>query len=142
MRRIFGGSIGLDPCSDILPFRHHAERNLSEGGLETPWEGDTFFNPPYSQLSEWVPYGAQQKGATVIALIPPSIGTNYWHEHVFGSAQAICFVKGRLAFRDPDTDIPAGQNRYDSAYVLWRARGDVYQRFYEECSRIGRVVVP
>lgn len=140
VRRIFGGVIDLDPCSDILPFRHHALQNFTTEGLKVGWHGNTFVNPPYSQLATWVPRCSAEMQATVIALIPPSVGTNYWHDQIFAKAQAVCFVKGRFAFRDPDTDIPAAQNRYDSSYVLWRAKGDVYKRFWEECSRIGRVV--
>lgn len=135
------GDVDLDPCADVDPEQHFADKNWHVDG-NRPWHGRVFVNPPYSRLAMWVPLMSRPGPDAVVALIPPSTGTRYWHEHVFSSAQAVCFVAGRLSFRDPLTNEPGTNNRYDSAFVLWHAKGKIYQRFHEEYSQIGKVVVP
>ena len=52
--KILGG-IDLDPCAD--PKRRVAASNhftKEENGLERPWSGRVFLNPPFSNSSDWV----------------------------------------------------------------------------------------
>jgi len=145
LRRVFRvlGDVDLDPCADVDPKQQFARESWTDRG-NRPWgKRRVFLNPPYSRLAMWVPLCARPDQGPVIALIPPSTGTAYWHSAIFGAAQAVCFFRGRLAFRDSDTDEPAGQNRYDSAAVLWGADSATYQRFwYEYGGEVGKVVVP
>lgn len=161
LERIFAvlGDVDLDPCASADEEHQFAAENWSESKLHVNFhnrvdmdekidasEGKRVFaNPPYSKLSVWVPFLASLGGPT-IALIPPSVGTSYWHEDVFNSrkdsgAQAVCFVRGRISFLDADGQ-PARQNRYESAFVLWRAPTDIYVRFFDLFSEVGKVVVP
>lgn len=141
LARVFDvlGDVDLDPCADADPDNHVAVDNWDSGG-NRPWHGRVFVNPPYSVLAMWVPLCTRPGPQAVLALIPPSTGTGYWHQHVFGQAREICFVKGRISFLDPDTGEPVTANRYESAYVLWTSDGKIIGRFRREYASVGRVV--
>lgn len=53
VRDLFGGSIGLDPCTEeVNPLR--AETYYTKDGLLLPWQDRTWCNPPYDQLPQWL----------------------------------------------------------------------------------------
>jgi len=158
-RTVLGG-LDLDPAATRAPSAHFAKQNYSRGGLDRGWLGRVYLNPPYSQLKLWIPHASQQVGATVLALVPPSVGTSYWHRYVWPpngqapwkweekradeprTAAAVAFPQGRIAFLDR-RGRPCGGNRYESAFVLWRSDEhdeEIVDRFCQVFARRGRVV--
>lgn len=105
-------------------------------GCETQFRGASVFaNPPYSQniLGRSVRRMAEQSArhdTTVVALIPPNVGTSWWHEVVMTQASEVRFFKGRIAFEfcgNPITmwdakreKLVEGSNRGDSCLVIFR----------------------
>jgi hypothetical protein len=164
----FGGDVDLDPCPNPDPEYQFAtfnplDKNGDPCGLDAKWPGSRcFYNPPYSQTKGWVAKATDEPCVNSIGLIPPSVGTAYWHEHIFAHdhverpADAVCFYKGRIDFLAPkgmqsvgrgiweyEADspwVPYKINRYDSAFVL---RGIEYlDPFCRVFETVGRVVRP
>jgi phage N-6-adenine-methyltransferase len=72
-----------------------------QDALRQPWDGAVFCNPPYGrQIGKWLKRGreAAAAGATVVFLIHARTDTRWFHEHVYGIADKIRFVRGRLKF--------------------------------------------
>ncbi|ABK77250.1 N-6-adenine-methyltransferase [Cenarchaeum symbiosum A] len=111
VRRVLGGVICLDPCSNprsvvgaeveyMLPARD---------GLEEKWNYPKIYvNPPYgadrargTKISDWLRRCAEagKSGSEVLALVPVATNTSHWKMHVFGRADAVCFLRDtRLRF--------------------------------------------
>lgn len=93
------GPFDLDPaCPPVMPWPTAATM-LSEAqdGLQTPWEGRVWLNPPFGQeWQRWVEKLADHGNG--IALIPARTETEAFYRLVWGRAHAICFVKGRPHF--------------------------------------------
>jgi phage N-6-adenine-methyltransferase len=102
------GSIDLDPASndkaqDII--RAATYYTKEDNGLDKPWKGNIFLNPPYSHpevkyfvdklLNELKP------GQQAILLTNNNTDTNFFHDAA-QRAMAICFTKGRINFLKPD----------------------------------------
>ena len=77
------------------------------GGLTYDWGVSNFVNPPYSEISTWIRKGYEenQKGKTVIFLIPSRTDTRWWHDYVM-KATEIRFIKGRLKFGGAKNSAP------------------------------------
>lgn len=90
----------LDPCSPPggLPWVP-ADRFLSaaDDGLHSPWEGRVWMNPPYGRgvTHKWMRRLAAHGDG--VALIFARTETSWWQE-VVPSADAVCFIAGRLSF--------------------------------------------
>ncbi len=97
----------MDPC----PL--HADFN----GLEIPWVGAVFVNPPYGRgniIVPWIKKGweAAQAGALVVLLLPSRTDTRWWHEYVMKGE--IRFIQGRLHFSGTKFNAP-----FPSAVVVF-----------------------
>jgi site-specific DNA-methyltransferase (adenine-specific) len=87
-------------------------------GLKHSWEGEVVFcNPPYNEgnktrdtLRNWVEKCFRESlypNTKVVALIPASVDTTYFHDFIWNKAE-VRFIKGRVRFFD------AQGNRRDS----------------------------
>jgi phage N-6-adenine-methyltransferase len=90
-----------------------------DDGLELPWRGKVFMNPPYGRtLRQWVSKAqaevTERRAALVVALVPARTETLWWHQHIAGAADAF-MLRGRLSFGN-GTPAP-----FPSALVLWGA---------------------
>jgi phage N-6-adenine-methyltransferase len=115
----FGGQIDLDPCDNeySLTNARISYKLPGNDGLHRSWKvaldgteiRNVFCNPPYGRdperktsIADWVEraygYGCDDDGPEVILLIPSSTETGFWHEYIWPHADAICFIKGRIAF--------------------------------------------
>ena len=97
-----GGTIGLDPCT--LPTNPCAAQTFyapPQDGAVLPWEAATIFvNPPYSKARErWVKRCVQAgvEGRKVILLMPAATDTRIF-QYAMETADAVCFIKGRVKF--------------------------------------------
>lgn len=94
------GPFDLDPCaSKPQPFRT-AKRMWTVGGLGDPWFNRVWLNPPYgNETGLWLKKMASHGNG--IALVFARTDTQMFHRHVWASASAIFFLRGRLNFYTP-----------------------------------------
>jgi hypothetical protein len=99
VRADLGGSIELDPCTETdNPTGAHFF--YVDRGLERPWAGAIFCNPPYGKAREpWVDrcIEAGAAGHRVVLLMPAATDTRCF-QRAAHSADEIVFVCGRLKF--------------------------------------------
>jgi phage N-6-adenine-methyltransferase len=96
------GGFDLDPAAGCEPEHIAAERyTVEDDGLTTPWFGDVWVNPPYGRPHNrpWAERIAGQATRnevdTVTALVPASVGTNWWQDNYAG-ADWYTVVDGRV----------------------------------------------
>lgn len=132
----------LDVCASPQNAKCKAYFTKAQNGLEQPWTGTCWMNPPYGRdIGRWVrkAHESSLNGATVVCLIPARTDTAWWHDYVT-KADEVRFVRGRLRFGDAKNAAP-----FPSAIVVFRgkldrdtrwARGVFYRRAAEAgCTR-------
>ena len=93
------GEFDLDPCSPINRPWDTAKKhyNIFDNGLEQPWVGRVWCNPPYGkETAIWLKRCAEYGNA--IALTFARTGTKMFFSCVWDKATAVLFIKGRLKF--------------------------------------------
>jgi hypothetical protein len=103
------GPFDLDPCSPVKRPWATARRHYTviDDGLRKPWKGRVWCNPPYGrETPKWLKRCREHGNA--IALVFARTETRMWIEDVWGSADAVLFLFGRLHFYNVDgTRAPA-----------------------------------
>ena len=135
------GEINLDPCADDgrhIPAQEHY--TFDDNGLEKPWWGKVYMNPPYSHPGVWM-RKLQLEFETgnvdeAIALVPAATDTN-WLSPVL-KTQPVCFWKGRIKFLGQDYQ-PKSSARQSHVLVYW---GNNWQKFREVFEEYGVVYFP
>jgi hypothetical protein len=150
IKNFFGGSIALDPCSNVYSLVH-AEKEFSlpqNDGLKENWNYPTIYmNPPYGSdrergttIKNWLAKCAlthNQFGSEILALVPVATNTGHWKQSVFGQARAICFLYDtRLKFLENGQDTGKGAPM-SCAMIYW---GHDYNKFYDIFIDFGAVV--
>lgn len=69
--------------------------------------------------------------AEVIALIPASVDTAHWQAHIFKTASAVCFIKGRLKFGGGTGPAPMA-----CAVVYWGTERTPFQKIFRPFGRV------
>ena len=109
----------LDPCATSENAKCTKYFTVEDDGLKQDWSNDVvFMNPPYGrEIKYWVQkaYEESLKGATVVCLIPSRTDTKYWHDYIFGKADDIRFLRGRLKFGDSKNPAP-----FPSAIIIYK----------------------
>lgn len=93
------GEFDLDPCcpSDAPFFHATTNYTIEDDGLAKAWFGRVYCNPPYGRNMElWLE--KLKRHGDGIALIFARTETRCFFEHVWNSADALLFVKGRIRF--------------------------------------------
>jgi len=104
------GEFDLDPCCPpVMPWRTAKEMHHYPDmgcGLSMPWDNKRLFlNPPYgTETFKWMRKFAEHKRG--VALIFARTDTKGFHDHVFSTARAIYFLKGRVKFYREDGSCP------------------------------------
>lgn len=77
------------------------------------------------------------------ALIPASTGAKWFEPYVWQSAQAGCFLKGRISFLNPDTGEPdpAGSGRFWSFVGFWGVDPDPFFEAFADHGELARLNV-
>ena len=100
------GEFDLDPASSPEAFNlnQSAKRYYSarENGLQQPWEGRIWLNPPYSNplAQQFLSKMAEHNNG--IALVFSKIEAKWFHDIVFRYATAVKFLYNRVQFYRPD----------------------------------------
>jgi hypothetical protein len=111
------GEFDLDPCANIRNPRRLAAGGFPVGGLDLPWSGRVWCNPPYGEDCKlWLRKLADHGDG--IALIPPRVGSHWFHAEVLNRATAVLFLRGRVSFLD-DNLRPVSGNNVDSVLVAF-----------------------
>jgi hypothetical protein len=96
-----GLDFDLDPCAPIGGPAHVPAATyytVLDDGLRRPWEGRVFLNPPYgSEAKRWV--AKLMEHGNGIALVFTRTDAK-WGQAALRAADAVCFIKGRLAFEE------------------------------------------
>lgn len=130
------GGFDLDPaCPPDMPWQT-ATIMMHEGGLEADWRGRVWLNPPFGkEAAAWLRKLAAHGDG--IALIPARTETAMFFESVWGTADAVCFVKGRPHFHYPDGERAPFNSGAPIALIAYG--GQNRARLIN--SRLGRVVL-
>lgn len=145
VKKVFGGRICLDPCSNEWSVVHaKTEYRLPEkDGLKESWDYPTIYvNPPYgsdkerkTKIKHWIYQCArahEEYGSEVIALVPVATNTSHWKEYVWGRATAVCFLYDtRLRFLVAGKDEGKGAPM-SCAMVYWNKNYDTFFRIFIE----------
>jgi phage N-6-adenine-methyltransferase len=96
------GPFDLDPCSPVDRPWDTAARHLTiaDDGLDHPWEGRVWLNPPYSDVESWIRRLAAHDNG--IALVFARTETAWWFESIWPRASALLFLRGRITFHHGD----------------------------------------
>lgn len=149
VRKCFGGSIELDPCSnEFSTVGADVEYRLPEhDGLRESWNYRTIYvNPPYgsdpargTRILHWFirMADAATSGASVIALVPVATNTSHWKRCVYPLARSICFLyEPRVRFYINGVEDPKGAPM-SCAVIYW---GDDPTAFSDAFNDHGAVV--
>lgn len=97
--------------------------SIDDDALIQEWHGRVFCNPPYGRkINRWVEKAyleSQQDYCELIGLLIPSrTDTSYWHDFIFGKADEIRFIRGRLKF---EVNGIGGENApFPSALIIYK----------------------
>ena len=91
------GRFDLDPCGEA----HHKTAKLiyTENGLDKPWFGRVWLNPPYSQVGDWLERLAEYQWG--IALVFARTDTK-WAQKFIPRAASVFFPEKRIRFLHKD----------------------------------------
>jgi hypothetical protein len=116
-----GLEFDLDPCAPRLPAADwipaRERYSLPEDGLDLPWQGCVWLNPPYGkEAGRWVEALAEHGEG--VALVFARTDVRWWHRAV-PSASAVCFIAGRLTFIAGAGQSAPGNSGGPSALIAW-----------------------
>ncbi len=97
------GHFDLDPCAAVNQPWGTAETHFTihDDGLSKQWHGRVWLNPPYGlKSSKWLSRLADHGNG--IALIFARTETDMFFRQVWGRADALLFLRGRLHFHHVD----------------------------------------
>lgn len=97
------GHFDLDPCSAVnMPWKiADKEYTIEDDGLTKEWFGRVWLNPPYgNKTGLWLK--RLKEHGNGLALIFARTDTRMFFDYVWDYADAILFLKGRIAFYNVD----------------------------------------
>lgn len=149
-RAYFGGQIPLDAATTWDNPTDAAMIFTPDGvsGLLARWIRPTWINPPYGKLLrpflEKITVEAAL-GVEILALLPVNRTEQaYWHDMI-ARANAVCWVRKRVAFLRPSTGKRAKGNPYSSMLVGFNVDLEAFLLVFGElgrCQALGRAGRP
>lgn len=132
----------LDAAAGCEPTPIAATRYTPEDdGLEQPWYGDVWLNPPYGRghNKRWAEKAATEAQRetvdTITALVPDSIGSQ-WYQDNYGTADLETHIRGRVRFLGAG-DHPAS---FYSVLVTWGDVPDAYRDALHELGTVRKIL--
>lgn len=118
------GRFDLDPCCHRSTAKARRFYTAADDGLAKPWRGRVFLNPPYSKPGPWLEKARREvadgRAELVVALVPASVDTRWFHEQVQGHAE-VRFRRGRIRFIGWQ-GTPIGSPKQPSMFAIYRRR--------------------
>ncbi|WP_297887276.1 DNA N-6-adenine-methyltransferase [uncultured Halorubrum sp.] len=106
--------IDLDPCPGVdTEIGNHNIDPRHHDGLDYPWEGTVFVNPPYSEKADWLEKVVEETKRntvdTIYVITPDSTDVgSWWHKWIAPHASHTIFFEHRVKFVKPETGEQAG----------------------------------
>ena len=106
------GPIDLDPAAAPGTSLGRRSYDRHDGGLEHPWKGRVYCNPPHARalgetVDPWIEKALEEldlgNAELVVMLVPSKTDTIWFHELVLPRAWEVLFFKGRLKFTGRET---------------------------------------
>ena len=150
VREVLGG-IDLDPASNEIAnevIRATTYYTKAQNGLNLPWRGRVFLNPPYSRLligrfSKKLCEEFDAGGINAAIMLVNNATETAWFQLISSKAAAICFLRHRTSFWGPDkTDTFPMQGQAVLYFDGPKAQGEEHggiKRFGKIFSEIGNV---
>lgn len=129
------GKIRFDLAASIDNFQANSYYSEKDDSLSKDWSGLTthgqwaWLNPPFSGIAPWAKKCAESSRERIAFLVPASVGSNWWREHVHDRA-AVLFLNGRLSFdgKNPypkDCALCLYSPAIVAGYEVWAWRGEL-----------------
>lgn len=119
------GDFDLDPCCRAETAKAECYYTKEDDGLANPWFGRVWLNPPYSDPGPWLKKAADTTEAgdceLVVALVPASTDTRWFHEQVLGRGAEVRFRRGRIRFYGWQ-GTPIGSPKTPSVFVIYKRK--------------------
>jgi len=133
----------LDVAADNLNHLCADFYGYNDNAFDRGWGEEhqsVFCNPPYGRkIGNWIAecdnQAHKEDQCSVVALLPARTETKSWRHHVWPTADAICFLYGRLKFDDGKGSAP-----FPSAIVVW-GRG-MSKAEINKLAHLGKWVTP
>ena len=90
----------LDACAVKENAKCEAYYTPEQDGLDQPWTGRVWCNPPYGRnVGQWVKkaHDTASGGGFVVMLLPARTDTRWFHDYIYRKTE-VRFIKGRLKF--------------------------------------------
>lgn len=115
----------LDPCDSLEKPKwlgiEAYNLNNDQDGLELPWFGNVFVNPPWNDIQSWIDKAEKELEKEncrfVVFLVPSRVETRWFH-HILESEYLMnhIFLKSRMQFDEKDNPYVIGI----SIFTFWR----------------------
>jgi len=114
-------NFNLDTAATAYNTKCYTYYDVYQDGLNSPWLGNVFCNPPYGRdVGKWVKkaHNEFQKGNAdlIVMLLPSRTDTKWFHDYIYNQTE-IRFVKGRLKFKGTNNSAP-----FPSMIVIWKRK--------------------
>src|SRR6266567_3336565 len=143
VRDVFGGVIDLDPASCIeAQATVQAKRYYTkeDDGLQQPWRGRVFLNPPYSNPTPFVDRLIEHHEVGDVPeaiLLVNADSSAKWFHRALRACSAMCFSSSRIKFNHAIT----GEGGCPKRGSLFMYFGDDVERFRRIFVVVGTVVI-
>jgi ParB family chromosome partitioning protein len=134
--RLVMGSIDLDPASCKLAqktVKATTYYTKEDNGLDKPWNGNIFLNPPYSHpdIKHFVDklLAELKPGQQAILLTNNNTDTGFFHDAA-GVATALCFTRGRINFLKQDGSVSSPTN--GQVFYYFGDYPEVFKKHFDE----------
>lgn len=115
------GQFDLDPCSPVNRPWDTARKHFTivDDGMSQRWEGRVWLNPPYGpETGKWLERLSEHDGGGV-ALVFARTETRPFQQFVWGRADGLLFIAGRLHFHYPSGQKAASNSGGPSVLVAY-----------------------
>lgn len=132
------GVFDLDPCAPINRPWDTAKKHYTiyDDGLSQPWKGRVWCNPPYGrEARKWLSRLAEHGDG--IALMFARTETEMFFSQVWGKAQGLLFIEGRLYFHHIDGTAAKSNSGAPSVLVAY---GNNNANILEDCKIQGKYI--
>ena len=124
-------SLCIRPTLDVSADHHNAKAleyyTEADNGLEKPWNGVVWCNPPYENQKAWIEKALLEleNYDRCYFLIPCRPDTRYFHDLIWPNASRIWLIKGRMNFVSPHS-VKGGNAPFPSMLVQFGGTQNSY----------------